>query len=80
MICEVEYNLFLMGIISLFFSVLLLAIGWVSNSKYAILASNRVIVTTLNLEILLNFFIIFILIISESLSFLQIVSIQSNYK
>ena len=80
MICEVEYNLFLMGIISLFFSVLLLVIGWVSNSKYAILASNRVIVTTLNLEILLNFFIIFILIISESLSFLQIVSIQSNYK
>lgn len=80
MVCEIEYNLFLMGIISLFFSMLLLLVGWVSNSKYAILASNRIIVSTLNLEILLNFLIIFLLIISESLSFLQIVSIQSNFK
>lgn len=80
MICEIEYNLFLMGVISLFFSMLLLLVGWVSNSKYAILASNRVIISTLNLEILLNFLIIFLLIISESLSFLQIVSLQSNLK
>ena len=80
MICEVEYNLFLMGILSLFFSTLLIMVGWVSNNKYAILASNRVVITTLNLEILLNFLIIFILVISESLSFFQISSIQHNYK
>lgn len=80
MLCEIEYNLFLMGIISLIFSMLLLVVGWVSNNKYAILASNRVIVTSLNLEILLNFLIIFILIISESLSLLQIASIQHNFK
>jgi len=80
MLCEIEYNLFLMGIISLVFSMLLLVVGWVSNNKYAILASNRVIVTSLNLEILLNFLIIFILIISESLSLLQIASIQGNLK
>ena len=79
-ICEIEYNLFLMGIISLFFSILLIIIGWVSNNKYAILASNRVVITTLNLEILLNFIIIFILVLSESLSFLQITSIQHNFK
>ena len=80
MICEIEYNLFLMGILSLIFSMLMLVIGWVSNNKYAILASNRVIISTLNLEILLNFMIIFILILSESLSFYQIVGIQSNFK
>lgn len=78
MICEIEYNLFLMGIISLVFSVLLVVVGWVSNNKYSILASNRVIITSLNLEILLNFLIIFILILSESLSFFQIVNLQSN--
>lgn len=80
MICEIEYNLFLMGILSLIFSLLLIVVGWVSNNKYAILASNRVVITTLNLEILLNFLIIFILILSESLSFLQIVSLQSHFK
>ena len=79
MVCEIEYNLFLMGIISLVFSTLLVLVGWVSNNKYAILASTRIVITTLNLEILLNFLTIFILIVSESLSFLQIAAIQSNY-
>lgn len=79
MICEIEYNLFLMGIISLFFSTLLVLVGWISNNKYAILASTRIVVTTLNLEILLNFLIVFILIVSESLSFLQIATLQANY-
>lgn len=78
MICEIEYNLFLMGLISLIFSLLLVIVGWVSNSKYAILSANRVIVSSLNLEILLNFLIIFIIIVSESLSFYQITSLQSN--
>lgn len=78
MICEIEYNLFLMSIISICFSTLLILVGWVSNNKYAILASSRIVITTLNLEILLNFLIIFILLLSESLSFTQIVSLQSN--
>ena len=76
MICEIEYNLFVMGLISLIFSVLLIVVGWVSNNKYAILASNRVVITTLNLEILLNFLIISLLILAESLSFIQLVSLQ----
>ena len=46
MICEIEYNLFLMGLISLIFSALLVVVGWVSNNKYSILASNRVIITS----------------------------------
>lgn len=79
MVCEIEYNLFLTGIISLVFSTLLILVGWVSNNKYAILASTRIVVTTLNLEILLNFLTIFILIVSESLSFVQIASTQAYY-
>lgn len=78
-ICEIEYNLFFMGVISGFFSYLLILIGWVSNNKYSILAANRVVVMSLNLEILLNFFLITLVFLSESLSFFQIVSLQANY-
>ena len=77
-ICEIEYNLFFMGIISASFSYLLVLVGWLSNNKYSILASNRVIVMSLNLEILLNFFILILVILSESLSFFQIISLQNN--
>lgn len=51
-ICEVEYNLILMGVISYFFSYLLILVGYTSNNKYAVLASSRCIVISLNLEIL----------------------------
>ena len=77
-ICEIEYNLFVMGLISGIFSYLLVFVGWLTNNKYSILASNRVVVMSLNLEILLNFFILVLVILSESLSFFQIVSLQ-NY-
>lgn len=79
-ICEIEYNLLFMGVISYLFSYLLVLVGYVSNNKYAILASSRVIVISLNLEILLNFFIIVLAILSESLSFLQLVNIQADQK
>lgn len=77
-ICEIEYNLFFMGVLSGMFSYLLLLVGWISNNKYSILASNRVLIMALNLEILLNFFILMLIAISESLSFFQIVSMQIN--
>lgn len=76
-LCEIEYNLLFMGILSLFFSLLLFLIGWLSKNKYAILSSNRVIVVTLNLEIFLNFILLFLLVFFESFSFLQITAFQS---
>lgn len=79
-ICEIEYNLFIMGIISTFFSYLLILVGFVSKNKYSVLASARVVVILLNLELLLNFFIVSLVVISESLSFTQIVSLQSEGK
>lgn len=78
-LCEIEYNLFLMGIVSGAFSYLLVLVGWITNNKYSILASNRVVVMSLNLEILLNLFLLVLVILSESLSFFQIVSLQNNY-
>lgn len=79
-LCEVEYNLFIMGIISTFFSYLLILVGFVSKNKYSILSGTRVVVLMLNLELLLNFFIVSLTLTSESLSFTQIVSLQSNMK
>lgn len=75
-ICEIEYNLLIMGLISYFFSYLLVLVGFSSNNKYAILASTRVVVISLNLEILLNFFIVMLAIISNSLSFSQLAELQ----
>lgn len=78
-VCEVEYNLLFMGVLSMFFSILMFLVGWSSKNKYAILSSTRVLVTTLNLEIFINFFIIYLLIFFESFSFFQIVSFQISW-
>ncbi len=75
-ICEIEYNLLFMAVLSMFFSFLMFLVGWITKNKYAILSSTRVLVTTLNLEIFLNFFLIYLISVFESFSFFQIVSFQ----
>ncbi len=76
-ICEIEYNLLFMGILSLLFSTGLFLVGWISKNKYAILSSNRVVIVTLNLEIFLNFILLYLLILFESFSFFQISAMQT---
>ena len=78
-VCEVEYNLLFMGVLSALFSFLMFLVGWVTKNKYAILSSTRVLITTLNLEVFLNFFLIYLLTIFESFSFFQIVSFQYTW-
>ena len=78
-VCEIEYNLLFMGVLSMFFSFLMFLVGWITKNKYAVLSSTRVLVTTLNLEVFLNFFIIYILSLFESFSFFQIVSFQNSW-
>ncbi len=78
-VCEIEYNLLFMGVLSMFFSFLMFLVGWVSKNKYAIISSTRVLVTTLNLEIFLNFLLIYLVILFESFSFFQIVSFQYSW-
>lgn len=78
-ICEIEYNLLFMGVLSMFFSFLMFIVGWISKNKYALISSTRVLVVTLNLEVFMNFFIIFLIVYFESFSFFQIVSFQYTW-
>ena len=66
---EVEYNILLMSILSILFTMLLFLVGWSSKNKYSILASNRIILVSFNLEI-------FLIIFFESFSFYQCVNLQ----
>ncbi len=78
-ICEIEYNLLFMALVSSFFSILMFIVGWTTKNKYAVLSSSRVLVITLNLEIFLNFLILYMVSLFESFSFYQIVSFQHNF-
>ena len=74
---EIEYNIIFMSISSILFTFLLFLVGWASKNKYSILASNRIIIISFNLEIFLNFLFIFLIILFESFSFYQISNLQS---
>lgn len=74
---EIEYNVIFMSISSILFTFLLFLVGWASKNKYSILASNRIIIISFNLEIFLNFLFIFLIILFESFSFYQISNLQS---
>ena len=76
---EIEYNILFMSIMSICFTLLLFLVGWASKNKYSILASNRIILISFNLEIFLNFVFIFIIIFFESFSFYQCVNLQSFF-
>jgi NADH-quinone oxidoreductase subunit H len=73
---EVEYNVLFMSILSILFTMLLFLVGWSTKNKYSILASNRIILVSFNLEIFLNFLLIFLIVFFESFSFYQCVNLQ----
>ena len=76
---EIEYNILFMSILSIIFTFLLFLVGWSSKNKYSILASNRIILISFNLEIFLNFIFIFLIVFFESFSFYQCVNLQSFF-
>ena len=76
---EIEYNILWMSILSILFTFLLFLVGWSSKNKYSILASNRIIIISFNLEIFLNFIFIFLIIFFESFSFYQAVNLQTFF-
>lgn len=71
-ICEIEYNLLFMGVLSILFSFLIFLVSWSSKNKYAILSGGRIVVMTLSLEIFLNFLIIYILIFLKRFLFYKL--------
>lgn len=76
---EIEYNILFMSILSIIFTLLLFLVGWSSKNKYSILASNRIIIISFNLEIFLNFLFIFLIFFFESFSFYQCVNLQNFF-
>ena len=77
MISEIEYNIVYAGIMSVLFSISIILIGVFSRNKYSIMSSIRSCCMVLNLEILLGFIYLFILLYSESFSFSSIISLQT---
>jgi len=53
--------------------------GYYSKNKYAMLAAVRTGIGMLNLELFLGLMLLNIIFVSESFSFLSIVSLQENY-
>lgn len=78
-ICEIEYNLLFLTVLSTVFSLLMFIVGWTTRNKYAIISSARVLVVGLNLEVFLNFLLTYLLVFFESFSFYQIVSFQYSW-
>lgn len=79
-ICEIEYNIIFLAIISSILSYLLVLVGYASNNKYAAMSSTRVLIISLNLEILLNFMLLSLGMIVDGLSFEHLVEFQTSWK
>lgn len=77
-ICEIEYNLLWMGVLSGFFSYFLVLAGYITNNKYAILSSSRVVIMSFTLEILLNLFFVLLALAANNLSLAVLGSLNSN--
>jgi NADH-quinone oxidoreductase subunit H len=73
---ELEYNLVFASILSLLFGFCVILTGYFSKSKYAFIASIRSILMLLNLELFLGLFLLNLLFISESFSFMAFCSYQ----
>ena len=78
-IFELEYNIVLASLLSIFFGYCIMLTGYVSRNKYAVLASVRCAVLMLNLEIFLGLLIINIIVFSESFCFSVFVVYQEFF-
>jgi NADH-quinone oxidoreductase subunit H len=67
-----------MGVLSGFFSYFLILAGFITNNKYAMMSSARVVVMSFTLEILLNLFFILLALASNNLSLATLGSLNSN--
>lgn len=77
-IFEIEYNLVYATILSIIFSFCVILTGYFSKNKYAVMASIRACVLTLNLEIFLGLLVINIVFLSESFNFSTFVLLQES--
>lgn len=78
-IFELEYNVVFAALLSLLFSIGILLTGFFSKNKYAVLASLRTGLLTLNLELFMGLFFINICLISEGFNLLIFSILQEIY-
>lgn len=78
-IFELEYNIVIASLLSVFFGYCIMLTGYVSKSKYAVLASVRCGILMLNLEIFLGLLIINLILFSESFCFSVFVVYQEFF-
>lgn len=78
-ILELEYNLVYASLLSMLFSFCIIMVGYFSKNKYAIMASIRCGVLTINLEIFLGLMILNLLIVSGSFCLSTFVAFQEVY-
>ena len=78
-IFEIEYNIVFASLLSVFFGYCIMLTGFVSKSKYAVLASIRCGILMLNLEIFLGLLIINLILFSESFCFSVFVVYQEFF-
>lgn len=78
-IFEIEYNIVYASILSLLFGYCIILAGYFSRSKYALMASVRCIVLSLNLEIFLGLLFLNLIFLSESFCISTFVVLQEHY-
>lgn len=76
---DIEYNLVYATLLSIIFSFCIIMVGYFSKNKYAIMASIRCGVLTLNLEILLGLMMLCLVSISGSFCLTSFVHSQEQY-
>jgi NADH-quinone oxidoreductase subunit H len=74
---DIEYNIVYMLLLSICFSFCILLAGYFSKNKYAMLASIRCCILTLNIEIFLNLLVLNLVFLSESFCFSVFVVYQT---
>lgn len=78
-IFEIEFNIVFASLFSALFTLCIILTGYFSKNKYAMLGAIRAGIGMLNLELFLGLLFLNVLLISESFSFLNIVTYQEVY-
>ena len=78
-ILEFEYNLVYASVLSLIFGYCIMLTGYFSRSKYAFMSSIRTGLAMLNLELFLGLFLLTLVTLSESFSFVNFVFYQQQF-
>lgn len=78
-IFEIEFNIVYASLFSALFTLCIILTGYFSKNKYAMLGAIRAGIGMLNLELFLGLLFLNIVLISESFSFLNVVTYQEIY-